>query len=182
MDLNNNKTQLIEWIENPYSQTLYINHNNEFEIHDNLGIVSFIKGLVLTIFSGYWVCRWQVASKLYTEGLKNRELAKEAPQIFWPERETMFKNMARSEDEKNGVKPTPAKTDYSVTMCISKIPFEKRPVEQSKVMEAKAAPLSSHDALACWVKMVDALKARNLEGEEYHSKQLLPKGRSFIVC
>jgi hypothetical protein len=52
--------------------------------------------------------------------LKNRELAKKAPQIFWPERAVIAKGKARSKDEKYGTKPTPVKTDFSVTMCIIK--------------------------------------------------------------
>jgi hypothetical protein len=50
--------------------------------------------------------------------LKNRELVKEVPQIFWPERAALAKGKARSEDEKYGAKPTQVKTDFSVTMCI----------------------------------------------------------------
>jgi hypothetical protein len=49
---------------------------------------------------------------LYREGLKNRESVKEAPQTFWPERATIAKGKARSEDEKFGVKPTLAGTEF----------------------------------------------------------------------
>jgi hypothetical protein len=55
---------------------------------------------------------------LYTEGLKNRELDKEAAQIFWSKRGTVLEDTARSKDEKYDAKPTPAKTDFSVTRCM----------------------------------------------------------------
>jgi len=50
--------------------------------------------------------------------MKNRELSKEAFQIFWPIRGIVFENTARSEDEKDGAKPTPDKTDFSITSGI----------------------------------------------------------------
>src|SRR5437867_408455 len=75
----------------------------------------------------------------YREGLKNRELDQEAPQIFWPapgsskdvssfgvgERGGVFKNTTRSEDEKYEVKPTPAKTDFAITSGIDDLLKEK---------------------------------------------------------
>ena len=56
---------------------------------------------------------------LYPEGMENRELNKEAPQIFWPERGDMFKNTTRSEDRKCAAKPTPVKTDFTITRWIN---------------------------------------------------------------
>jgi hypothetical protein len=54
-----------------------------------------------------------LSSQIYPNNLKNREFDKEVPQIFCSEREAVFMNTARSEDEKSGVKPTPSKTDSS---------------------------------------------------------------------
>jgi hypothetical protein len=58
---------------------------------------------------------------LYTEGLKNRELGKEAPQIFCSEQATIAERQGASESEKFETKPTLRKTDSSVTMCINRI-------------------------------------------------------------
>ena len=55
---------------------------------------------------------------VYREGLKNRELAKEAPQKFRLERATIAGRQAASEDENSEVKPTQAKPDFSITSGI----------------------------------------------------------------
>ena len=57
---------------------------------------------------------------VYREGLKNRELAKEAPQNFRLEQATIAGRQGASEDENFEVKPTQAKPDFSIT---SGIPF-----------------------------------------------------------
>ncbi len=58
-------------------------------------------------------------SLLYREGLKNRELSKEAPQIVRPERAAFVSDKGPSEDAQSGVKPTLDKTDFSITSGIA---------------------------------------------------------------
>jgi hypothetical protein len=77
----------------------------------------FLIGILLGYGRGNsWL--YYLNHQLYREGLKNREYAKEVAQIFWSERGAVLLNTVRSEDEKSGVKPTLAETDFSVTSGI----------------------------------------------------------------
>ncbi len=55
---------------------------------------------------------------LYREGLKKRELDQEAAQIFCSGASSFVQEQSASEDEKFAAKPTPAKTDFSITSGI----------------------------------------------------------------
>ena len=55
----------------------------------------------------------------YREGLKNREMGKEAPQIFRLERVAFVRDKGPSENGKYGAKPTLPRTDFSITNGIN---------------------------------------------------------------
>lgn len=70
---------------------------------------------------------------LFREGLNNRELSKEAPQILRPKRASFISDKSSIRDSQSGRKPTQDETDFSLT---SSIPLSSGTPFQHKVMKA----------------------------------------------
>ncbi len=82
----------------------------------------------------------------YPNNLKSWDFDKEAPQIFCPERGTVFIDTSQSEDEKSGAKPTQSKTNFLSCLGIVVAIIGER---QTKFFPALTALLKKYHRTSC---------------------------------